>query len=209
MSGRMVGWAFGVDDLPPTQKLVLVALADNAADPSGKAWPSKGELIRKTGLSQATVYRALAELKRRELVIEADDERGREAFWLSHGENPFSQSENGSSHGENRTTYRNRQETSKADCKTIEALFDFWREATGRNGHTKLTDGRRQKLRERLRSYSPEEIQQAISNCAASEFHVEGGYTDLTLICRNDEKLEAFRDMGGGDEAAWEEFLTR
>lgn len=194
------------------QKLVLVALADNASDPSGKAWPSKEEIIRKTGLAQASVYRALIVLKERGLVVEADDEKGRPAFWLSHGENPFSQSESGNSQSENGTTYKepSKNRNGKVDPQTEQRLFELWRDATGRDeSRTKFTDGRRRSLRARLKEYSAEEIAQAIRNCAADDWHVENGHTDLSLICRNGEKLERFRDMGGGGEdAAWEAFLS-
>jgi hypothetical protein len=41
------------------------------------------------------------------------------------------------------------------------------------------------------------DILRAIDGCAASEFHTTGGYDDLTLICRNGSKLEAFIAKAG------------
>ena len=49
--------------LPPTQKLVLIVLADFYNEESGKAWPSQDTLCMLTGLSRATLNRALKELK--------------------------------------------------------------------------------------------------------------------------------------------------
>ena len=49
--------------LPPTQKLVLIVLADFYNEESGKAWPSQDTLCMLTGLSRATFNRALKELK--------------------------------------------------------------------------------------------------------------------------------------------------
>lgn len=67
-------------------------------------------------------------------------------------------------------------------------------------GHSraKLTKGRRTKITARLgEGYTAEQIKQAIDGCKASKYHMgrnDDGtiYDDLTLICRNGEKLENF-----------------
>lgn len=82
MSGEVVGWAFKRPDLSPTQKLVLVAIADNAQD-DGMAFPGKKLLVRKTGLGQSTVYRALDELEEKGCLSKGEDDRGVECYWLS------------------------------------------------------------------------------------------------------------------------------
>lgn len=83
--------------------------------------------------------------------------------------------------------------TEKGLPDPVVEIFDFWRSTFGKNGTTKLTEGRRRAIRARLRQgYTVERIKRAIQGCAGSEFHVQGGHTDLTLICRNGEKLEAF-----------------
>lgn len=81
MSGAVVGWAFK-QKLTSTQKLVLVAIADNAQD-DGKAWPGKHTIIKKTGLGKSSVYRSLDELEEAGLLRRGEDDRKVECFWLS------------------------------------------------------------------------------------------------------------------------------
>lgn len=83
----------------------------------------------------------------------------------------------------------------------IQEIFEYWKTKTGRNGRTTLTRNRRDAVKTRLKEYSKDDILRAIDGCAASDFHMgrdsKNGfreYSDLTLICRNGEKLEAFRD---------------
>lgn len=112
MSGKVVGWAFdqGQDrTLSPTEKYVLVAYADNA-DRHGKCWPDKPEIMDKTGLSRATVYRAIGALEDRGHLRFTTDEKGRECVllavpWASHSETGESQSEISASQGEIRASH--------------------------------------------------------------------------------------------------------
>ena len=63
MSFKILGHVIHNVSLPPTQKLVLIVLADFYNEESGKAWPSQDTLCMLTGLSRATLNRALKELK--------------------------------------------------------------------------------------------------------------------------------------------------
>lgn len=118
MAGKVVGWAFEQArdlELSPTQRFVLVSYADNANESDGKCWPDKEEIIKKTGYSQATVYRAIRELEGRDLLVFTEDSRGRPCAyltvdWFSHSEKVDSQGENGNSQGEKST---NNSEPSK------------------------------------------------------------------------------------------------
>lgn len=100
MSGKVVGWAFDEGEernLELSRRFVLVAYADNA-DRDGKCWPKQREIIRKTGASRATWYRAKDELVAEGLLLFLKDEKGREYVqlavpWASHDETD-------SSHGE-------------------------------------------------------------------------------------------------------------
>lgn len=61
MSVRAMLWAFdhAPPYLTPTQRHVLVALADHVDDSTSEAWPSIGRLARRTGRGESTVRRAL------------------------------------------------------------------------------------------------------------------------------------------------------
>lgn len=64
-------------DCEPSQKLVLLALADHANDETWKAWPSLGHLSKKTGLNRRTVSRCIEQLTKRKLIGRIN--RGRES----------------------------------------------------------------------------------------------------------------------------------
>jgi hypothetical protein len=74
-------------------------------------------------------------------------------------------------------------------------------------GHdrARLTPERAKAVRARLaQGYTVSDIKRAIDGCVASEFHTTGGYDDLTLICRNGSKLEAF--MSRASEATTHQY---
>ena len=61
MSIKAIAWAFE-QDVPPTTKLVLLKLADNAND-EGLCWPAQSTLSRHTGLARETVNRHVKKLE--------------------------------------------------------------------------------------------------------------------------------------------------
>lgn len=61
MSLRAMIWAFD-QDLPPPEKLVLLALADNAHERTGQCWPGHQLLARKTGYSVRQCKRIIQQL---------------------------------------------------------------------------------------------------------------------------------------------------
>lgn len=67
MSIETSRWAWTVPDLSPTQKLVLLHLADRA-NPANLAWPSIKGISLDTGLGRASVTRCLAVLRDRALI---------------------------------------------------------------------------------------------------------------------------------------------
>lgn len=66
MSGHPKDWAWS-QDISPTQKLVLLALARHA-DKAGRCWPKMTTLMSMTGLKKRTVIYAVNELCRLELI---------------------------------------------------------------------------------------------------------------------------------------------
>lgn len=210
MSGAVVGWAFGrPEKLSPTQRFVLVAIADNA-DGKGRAWPSKKELARKTGLGLATVYRALGELEKLGLFSESVED-GREHFLLavsqsenaSHGDNADSQTEKTPSQSENRTTTK--EPSSEPSQETgllsdpVEEAFDFWKQTMGLNGSVKLTPDRKRKAAKRLGEpeMTLDRLKRAILGYAGSEWHRKNrpDVDSFELICRKPENIERFESM--------------
>lgn len=61
--------------MPPTQKAVLVSLADNAND-HGECWPSVARICERTCFSERAVHRAIAWLEEHK-VIQTDRANGR------------------------------------------------------------------------------------------------------------------------------------
>jgi Helix-turn-helix domain len=223
MSGKVVGWAFDVGrelELAATERYVLVALADNA-DHNGKCWPSPKELIEKTGLGTSSVYRALTCFREKGLMEDGEDDKGRPFRQLNVPTvgNPIPTGGKKSPQGESDSHGGKRsisEEPSQTVTNQVREIFDFWKTAVGKNGSTRLTRERTDKVKARLRSgYDVEYIKRAVANCAGSAWHMKRGehsgrdgkaHNDLVLICRSDTKLEEFHDIAdpgdGGD--AWE-----
>lgn len=74
MSFQAMAWAVGIK-LPSQEKITLVMLA-NYANEEGRCWPSIDTLCKDTGLSRATVKRALKKLEDRSLLIKAKRSKG-------------------------------------------------------------------------------------------------------------------------------------
>jgi DNA-binding Lrp family transcriptional regulator len=62
MSVRIMSKVFDNQTLTPTQKLVMLALADHANDEGKSIYPSQSTVSRKTGLARGTVNRHVKEL---------------------------------------------------------------------------------------------------------------------------------------------------
>lgn len=61
MSNRYLNWAFELGGVSPTEKLVLVKLADQAND-DGKCWPSQSTLAKHCCMSRESVNRIIKRL---------------------------------------------------------------------------------------------------------------------------------------------------
>ena len=68
MSWHHVRAVFDTEGIPPTRKLVLLALARRAGD-EGRAWPSIARLCLDTGMSDRAVRYALKDLVAGEWII--------------------------------------------------------------------------------------------------------------------------------------------
>lgn len=66
MSVESISWALRVQDLTPTDKLVLIGIANHDGD--GGSWPSIATLAMYAGVSERTVQRSIAALQERTLI---------------------------------------------------------------------------------------------------------------------------------------------
>lgn len=82
--------------------------------------------------------------------------------------------------------------------EAVTEVFEHWREVMG-HPTAKQTPGRRRHVGARLKEgYTPAQLCEAIDGCRLSLFHMganesQSVFDDLTLICRNGEKVEFFR----------------
>ncbi|MEW2382304.1 helix-turn-helix domain-containing protein [Micromonospora sp. NPDC047707] len=63
MSVRVMTWVWDHSPVGGTERLVLLAIADCAADDGANAWPSLGTLARKARLDERTVRRIIRRLE--------------------------------------------------------------------------------------------------------------------------------------------------
>jgi uncharacterized protein YdaU (DUF1376 family) len=83
----------------------------------------------------------------------------------------------------------------KVDVSLINEIFNHWVFIMNKGSRTSLTTLRKTKISARLKDgYPVHEIKQAIDNVAKDSFLVEGGHTDIEMICRSDTNLEKYRD---------------
>ncbi|QCE35658.1 helix-turn-helix domain-containing protein [Acetobacteraceae bacterium] len=67
MSLEAMHWAFNQQDTTPSEKVLLLALADHSA-PDGECWPSIPLLMKKTSLSERAVFNNLKSLSKRGVI---------------------------------------------------------------------------------------------------------------------------------------------
>lgn len=80
--------------------------------------------------------------------------------------------------------------------ENINEIFEFWKTTFAKTDKVILTEKRKSKIQARLKEgYSVQDIRVAIVNCSKSKYHIDQGYTDIELICREPEKLDRFLGM--------------
>lgn len=109
--------------------------------------------------------------------------------------NQSADTEERESRGEREGEQSRHSSTSSPD---IVLIFDYWKRVFPEEHGCRLTSGRSNKIKSRLKDgYTVEQIKTAIDGCSMSEYHMgknDNGktYNCLTLICRSAEKLEQF-----------------
>lgn len=72
-------------------------------------------------------------------------------------------------------------------------IFDFWKKTFEKSDRTVFDNRRKTKVIARLKDgYSVNQLKQAITGCASSEYHVENHHIDLELICRDATHTDRF-----------------
>lgn len=85
----------------------------------------------------------------------------------------------------------------------IQEVFEFWKVTFNKRSNTVLDKNRKTKIQARLKEgYAVQDIKQAILGCSKSEYHIQGGYTDIELICREASKLDRFIEMSNPTQVA-------
>jgi hypothetical protein len=201
---RAIEWVFEECDLPGVDRMVLAVYAYHA-DSEGQAGPSLSLLVKQAGVSRRTAISVRQRLVEGGHLVhiphpEGDTLGARPAplFRLMMGSPSAAPAPLGGDIGGVSQQEQLVAEEAPKDngLEQVRDVFEFWKNTFNRNGRTKLTEGRRRALRARLREgYEADRIKRAILGCAGSDFHVSNGHTDLTLICRNGEKLERFESM--------------
>jgi len=81
-------------------------------------------------------------------------------------------------------------------AEQVSELFDYWCSVFNKNSATKLSTKRKQRIEQRLKEgYTVDQLKCAILGCSNSDYHIENGYTDIELICREPEKVDRFIEL--------------
>ena len=94
--------------------------------------------------------------------------------------------------------------TAVATTDPVEAVFDAWREATGKTGRTKLDPKRRRRIVAALKDYPTDDVLDAVRGWRRSPFHCGDNtdgrkYNELDLLLRDAQHIEQFRDLERGE----------
>lgn len=206
MSVEAMTWAWK-QSIPNHMKIVLLALADHA-NSDGLCWPGQDGIAEKCSVKPRALRDSLSRLEA-EGLIQRRKRRGAQGEYLSDSyqlpvqrqataigsalpsaaERTHGRQSNVSTGGS--PLPPNRQRTTKEPSQE-RLLFEHWKDATGRNGRTLYTPKRKAKLRARLKDSTPDEIRQAITYVADSDWHRVNGHTELELICRSRDQIEKY-----------------
>ena len=74
MSIDATNWAWGLQGLSPSEKLVLLSFADRAGE-THEAWPSRSRLLLDTGITRKTLNKVLSSLQEKGFIIKTGEKR--------------------------------------------------------------------------------------------------------------------------------------
>jgi uncharacterized phage protein (TIGR02220 family) len=196
-------------------RLVAIALAEHADRKGANAWPSLGTLTAKAKVDRRTAQRALHDLGvAGEIERTGTSEKGTAVFRFpmrkGGGDTPRAVTH----HGRSGTTGGAVSDpkgggdtppepslTVHEPSEDIRAVFDHWKTVMGRNGHTRLTDDRRRKIKARLKEgYTVEQLKRVIEAVRADPFYMGQNdrrrpYNDFKTIFRDAQQVDGFLEQ--------------
>jgi hypothetical protein len=92
---------------------------------------------------------------------------------------------------DNRDRDANASPSGQPDRGAVQRVFEHWVQATGRPESVRLTEKRRKRIANRLRSFEPDQLIAAIDGVMLSDHHRQKPeWTDLVSCFDSDEKVE-------------------
>jgi hypothetical protein len=77
----------------------------------------------------------------------------------------------------------------------VRKVFDHWLKARAKPSRTRLTDNRRRRIKARLKTFSADELTQALDAVALDPWEERARHDDLTQLFRNDEHVEKWLSL--------------
>lgn len=205
MSVEATTWAWRQPDLTPSERLVLVALADHASN-DGACWPGLRGLAEKVDLTRRTVRRIVASLEERELLQreqrrDGDGRQTSNLIVLQMTDTPVA-----SDRGEEVTDDRggrspvtDHEPSGEPSIRTeqdeaVDGVWAYWLGAR-QPKVTKLSSGTRQLLGRALNvGFDAQDLCLAVDGLLASDWHREHGKLQLSTIFTTGPGTQSFED---------------
>lgn len=219
MSIHVLSWVLRESPTTGAQRLVLISLADHARDDGSSAWPSVATMQRDARLkSRRSVQSALRNLEEAGAIEQTGRHESGTAIYavkMGGAKNAPAQSEAG---GAQSTTSGGANSAPKPSIDPsedpslslpvpdstdeVQEVYLHWLACFGYTTiDRKLTDGRRRKVRARLKDCERAKIDEAIRRVAASSWHRRNGHTDLTMILASPEKVDYYAGLPPRDDS--------
>ncbi len=180
------------------------------ADTGGRCWPSRETLARRVGCSKGTIDRFAESLVTvGALIIERrKTEEGKSNMtniWVIHRVAPSASPPGSAGKAPRAPLAARRTRTSELDKEqaneNIAVVWSAWVESTGKNKTRTQLDTKREKLiAEALHDYPVADVVAAVTGWKHSPHHRGENerntiYNSLSLLLRNPENIERFRDL--------------
>lgn len=223
MSIKAMSKVWGLD-LKPIPKLILLALADNANE-DGICWPGLAYIEHKTGLVHSTTVKYISELEAAGLLkkharYSSDGLRASNLYQLYLEDTKFEvrttlsaphelgvvreTNLSSTSREQKPSINHNKEPIRQVDKSTrsvsvsqdVEEVFKHWQDTMG-HPKAKLDKRRIKVINEALKTYSLDDLKQAIDGCKQSQFHMGANknktiHDGISVIFRDSEQIEKF-----------------